>query len=246
MLRRLAFAAALIGTQAAAQDSGWTYSATLYAWAPDTSFSLETPRFAVDGEVDSSDLISALDFAFTGAFTAQNGPIGLVLDVMYFDLSDSNATPGPRFDSATLESQINITNIYAMYQVMGGGANSVDVGLGYRFYQTDNVATLSRAGSDDLSRSTSDNWSDPLIALRYRGDFSDNMYGLLLVDYGGFLGSQSGSDNTWQGLAAFGYRFNDNWSTQVGYRYLQADRSKGANNIDISMSGPVIGFTYSF
>jgi opacity protein-like surface antigen len=242
----LSMLAILAAGQATAQDGGWTYSATLYGWFPGADLTLGTPRGDVSASLSSSDTLNATDFAFMGAITAQGGPIGLVFDAMYFDLSDNTATPGPAFDSATLESQINITNIYALYQVMGGGANSVDVGIGYRFYQTDNAVTLSRAGRDDIGTSSSDNWSDPLIALRYRGEFADNMYGLLLVDYGGFLGSQSGSDNTWQGLAAFGYRFNDNFSAQLGYRYLQADRSKGANNVDVSLSGPVIGVTYTF
>jgi hypothetical protein len=246
MYRAIAVAAALVGSQAAAQGSDWTYSATFYGWVPDAAFSLETPVGNVDGEVAASDLISALDFGFSGVFSAQHGPLGLVADFQYFDMSDSDATHGVLFDSARLESKLTVSNIYALYQVAGNATQSFDIGLGYRFYNTDSNLTLSRAGDPDVEGSSSDNWSDPLIALRYRGNFSDQWYGLVMADYGGFLGSQSGSDSTWQGLAAVGYRFNDSWSTQFGYRYLQVERSNGANNIDITMSGPVIGVTFTF
>jgi hypothetical protein len=247
MLRAsVSLVAIMMASQAVAQSNDWTFTTTLYAWTPSVNIAAETPRGTVEGELSFSDLLDATDFAFMGAITAQKGRLGFAADVLYFDLSDSNATPGPAFDSATLESQINVTNIYAMYEVMGGGDNRIDVGIGYRFYQTDNVATLSAAARPDVSASASDNWSDPLIAARYRGTFADNMFGQVLVDYGGFLGSQSGSDLTWQGLATFGYQFNDSWTLQVGYRYLVADRSKGANDIEVNLSGPVVGVSFTF
>lgn len=236
----------LAASQAAAQDNAWSYSATLYGWFPGTKVDVGTPVGSVEGEVSASDALQELDFAFMGAFTAQRGRLGLIGDLIYFDLQDENATPGPLFSDAKVESQITITNAYLTYEVFGNDANRVDLGVGARFYNVDTDVTLSEGAAPEAEFTGGDDWIDPLIAVRYRGRFAENWFGTAMLDTGGFIGS--GSDFTWQGLATIGYRFNDRFSMQAGYRYLESNRDDedDGTEIDIEMSGPVVGVSYTF
>ena len=73
---------------AAAQD-GWSFAASPYVWLPGFSTSAETGRGTVDIDKSTSDAVSDLDFAFMGAFEARSGRWGLILDLIYTDLSTS-------------------------------------------------------------------------------------------------------------------------------------------------------------
>lgn len=243
MRSTLSVLAIMLAGQAAAQDA-WTYTATVYGWFPDTRVSVDAPAGSIDGELDFDDAFQALDFAFMGAFTAQRGRLGVTSDFLFFDLNDSSEAPGPAFGEAQVETAITISNAYLTYEVLGGGANRIDLGVGARLYDVDTDVTLSAGAAPEAEFSSSDNWVDPLIAVRYRGEFAENWYGTALLDTGGFFGG--GSDFTWQGLATIGYRFNDQFSMQAGYRYLESRRDEGDGEIGIEMSGPVVGLSYTF
>ena len=72
---------------------------------------------------------------------------------------------------------------------------------------------------------------------------TDAWFAPVLVDYGDLGG---GSDTSWQTLATVGYQFNDRWSVQGGWRYL--DFEKRINRVDVGteLSGPILGFTMRF
>ena len=56
-----------------------------------------------------------------------------------------------------------------------------------------------------------------------------------------------GSDSTYQVLATVGYRINDKWAVQGGYRYSDIDKGEDdASDLNISLSGPIIGAVYRF
>ncbi|WP_253285072.1 hypothetical protein [Ruegeria sp. HKCCD6119] len=82
-------------TTAAAQQSDWSYEATIYLFMPETETSLSTPMGTLDGTLSFSDALENLDFAFMGAFSATDGRWLILADYNYTDLSFSNSTPGP-------------------------------------------------------------------------------------------------------------------------------------------------------
>lgn len=64
---------ASMATAASAQQSDWSYEATIYLFMPETETSLGTPMGTLDGTLSFSDALENLDFAFMGAFSATNG-----------------------------------------------------------------------------------------------------------------------------------------------------------------------------
>ena len=69
---------------------------------------------------------------------------------------------------------------------------------------------------------------------------------LSLTGYGDIGGFGVGSDFTWQAIAALDWRVSEKSSASVGYRWIQIDYDAGRANIDLNMSGPIIGASLRF
>ena len=93
-----------------------------------------------------------------------------------------------------------------------------------------------------LSSSASESWVDPLIAARFIVPMSEKWFATAFLD----LGGTGSNDNTWQAFASVGYRFNERWSTQLGYRYLDIEKEIGGEDASIELYGPLIGVTARF
>jgi hypothetical protein len=78
---------------AAAQDSGWQFALSPYAWVPGIGTSVETAWGTVEVDKSGRDVLSKLDLAFMGAFEARQGRWGLNADLFYANLSQSRLTP---------------------------------------------------------------------------------------------------------------------------------------------------------
>ena len=65
------------------------------------------------------------------------------------------------------------------------------------------------------------------------------------MDVGGF-GIGDSSDLSWQAFGAVGYRFNETWSAELGYRYLSIEREIDNSHVTLDMYGPVLGVTARF
>jgi hypothetical protein len=64
-----------------------------------------------------------------------------------------------------------------------------------------------------------------------------------LTDVGGF---GAGSELTWQALGTVTYRATDWLDLRAGYRHLGVERSRNRTDIDVGLSGPIVGALYRF
>lgn len=230
---------------ASAQDNDWTYTATIYAWVPDLGGTVGTPFGDVEFEGGGSDIISTLDMAFMGTFEARNGRWGILGDAMYADLSDSEPAPfGALHSSADMSVKLGVLSGYGLYRVVENTNVKVDLAAGLRYYAMDIDVDLS-AGTLPASNviSASESWVDPLVGMRASYKFSDNWSLSGAADIGGF---GIGSDLTWQAIATIDYNFNQKWSARLGYRYLEIDKPVNGIDVELRLSGPIIGATYHF
>jgi opacity protein-like surface antigen len=245
MRKLLATVGLLAASPVAAQD--WTYSGSLYLWFPQTNITADTPLGTVEGELSISDALQDLDFAFMGALEARNGPWGFIGDFIYMDLSTSADTPrGLAFSQATVDVKMTMLSAYGMYRLQENEQTSFDVGIGARSYWSDIRTSFSGNLAATRVFETDDQWVDPLLAARFKANFSDDWYGALFLDGGGF---GVGSDSTFQAIATVGYRINDRWAVQGGYRYLSVDKENDEGtetDIDVDFSGPILGAVYNF
>lgn len=235
-----------LGLPAAAQEAaeGWTFGLTPYVWVPGFSTSVGTSRGTVDVDTSGSDALSNLDMAFMGALEARKDRWGLILDLLYTDLSSSASTPlGRVWSKANVDTRLTAFSVYAGYRALQNERGFVDLLVGGRFYSLDVDMKLEPGRARGRSYDLSADWSDPLIGARGRYDFTDRWFATASADYGGF---DSGSDSTWQAIGTVGYQFNEKWSAQGGWRYMAIEKEIDGLDVEVDLSGPILGFTYRF
>ena len=95
----------------------------------------------------------------------------------------------------------------------------------------------------------SEEWVEMIVGGRIRFDVFENLAIGVRGDIGGF-GIGSGSDLTWNVVAGIDWRFRENMSLKIGYRYMEIDyeRHSGSEKfgLDAQMKGPIIGLTITF
>ena len=175
---------------------------------------------------------------------ARYGKWGVIGDVVYADLSTEEDTPfGLRFDDATVETRVTALSGYVVYRAYETDRVMVDVGGGFRAFGVSLDIGLNFAGSRPASDASDDEtWAVPLVAARVILPFNKSWFATAFAD-GGLTSDET---NTWQVFGSVGYRFNERWSTQLGWRYMELEQEVGGQDVSIGLSGPVIGVTARF
>jgi hypothetical protein len=235
-------ALAFIATGANAQD--WSYQATLYGWLPGLSGSVDTRFGTIDFEPEGGgDSMIALKAGFLGTFTARRGPFSLTADVLYASLEASGDAPlGLLYSGATVSQDLMAISGYGFYRVVDTPQTSLDLGAGFRSFDLALGVELGGEALPPASQDIDASWTDPLLAARVGYDISDRWFVHGFADWGGTLSG----DRTWQAYGGLGYRFNDNWSTELGYRHMEIAKKVGGARVDLALDGGQIAVSYSF
>ena len=235
-------AAALLAPLAASAQSDWRYRATVYGWTAGLDLAAGTSRGTVEGDLSIGDLLENLNFAFMATAEARYGPWGIIGDFVYADIELDNAVPpnSGGYTGAVVDSDLTVGSIYGTYRVHETSQLSVDLGVGLRWMDVSVSTTLTPGPVNAVN---ADDWTDVVAAIRLRSDFNDRWYGVAFADVGGGL---DGDSSSWQVMAAVGYKFSPMWSAELGYRYLSISNTINGNDLDLDMSGPLIGVTARF
>lgn len=226
-----------------AQEADWSYRSTLYLWFPGMSASVETPDGTIDGDLSASDALSNLDMGFMGTFAAQHGNWVLWTDLLYTDLGASEATPhGILWDEARVEQKLTALTAYALYDVNPEPAVQVALGAGARYFDFSMTTSLSGGSTARIKNQTNESWIVPVLAAQVYAPLNDHWFLDGFADWG----SAGGGTETWQIYAGAGYKFNEQWSTQLGYRYMDFSKEIEGNDVQTGLSGVVAGVTFAF
>lgn len=227
---------------ASAQQSDWSYEATVYLFMPETEVSQETARGTVEGTLSFSDALSNLDLAFMGAFGATNGRWSLLADYNYTDVSFGTDTPGEASSGLETSLTTQFFSGYVGYRAYTTDTSFVDLVGGFRWFRTQTDFIVLPGTAPGRSINVDESWTDPVIGFRARVAFNDRWSGTGFFDYGGF----SSDSETWQVLLTADYEINERWLIRGGYRYISFDHEINGNDFKFSQSGPMIGATYRF
>ncbi|HOW55629.1 MAG TPA: hypothetical protein PLR60_13380 [Syntrophorhabdaceae bacterium] len=186
---------------------------------------------------------------------AQNGKFGLFLEPMYSRMRVDGTFVRQRVPNLPAIPR-DLTLAYEQWTVEAGGFYQVGkwrVGENKDEWVTLDVLATARFWSIkvDLDTSTiinpgrSNSWVDPIVGARLNIDLSKKVIMNLRVDIGGF---GVGSDFSWNGLAAIGYRFNEYITALVGYRALYVNYKSGTSKAryEETLHGPIMGLAFSF
>lgn len=229
---------------AAAQDTGWEVTVSPYVWAPGISTSIETRFGTIEPEADISDVLSAADFVLMSIIEARRGRWGLIGDLVYADLSESQDAPlGGLFSRASADAEMWIASGYAAYRVHEDARMSADLLGGFRAVRADLDVALAPGALPGRRFDLGESWIDPVVGGRVQFALDDRWSAMAMADIGG---SGGGSDRTWQAIATVGYQINDRWSVHGGWRQLSIEKDMDGRDVDIDLSGPVLGVKARF
>ncbi len=206
--------AAALPVASVAQETDWTFTLTPYVWIPGVTTAFGTERGSFTADRSGGDALSDLDFAFMGTFEARRGKWGMVVDLIYADLSAKEDTPfGVLFDGATVETRVATLSGYVAYRVYEDAAVAADLLGGVRGYSVELDLSLDAGRLPGEGTRLSEDWLNPLIGGRVGFRFNDRWTVVVAADVGGFEG---GADSTWQALATVGYHLDDHWAVRAG------------------------------
>lgn len=241
-MRSLVAAALIVPALAAPASAGdWRFTVSPYLWLPGLDTSVSTPRGDFDLSMTASEVLSDFDAGFMGYVEARNGPWALALDFIYSDLSDSRELSG-NWSRVSASNQLTALTLYGEYRAVDTGLTSLDLMAGARYYDLDFRLSLAPGKAPGFSQPVGESWTDPVAGLRLRHAFSERWFSTLVADVGGF----SGDSSSWQVFGSVGYRIGEAWSVQGGWRHMSISRDLGTTDLDIDLSGPVFGASYSF
>jgi opacity protein-like surface antigen len=246
-MRASALTCAAIGLLAAgaasAQTAGWSGQATIYGWLPVINGSQEGPDGEPLIELDSADVLSALDMAFMGNAQFQRDRFGFFLDAVYAQLSTDGEWIQERVSTET-KTRLGLYTAAVTWRVHEDARGFLDVYGGARHFDTRVEFEIGSANLGEASFSKNLNWTDAIVGLRGRVNLNDRWSLNGFADYGGFDGAD---DQSWELYAGANYSFSHRWEGVLGYRYVSIQKKvTDRASLDIDLQGPVLGVTYKF
>lgn len=245
----------------AAENEPWQFGASIYFWFPDisgqTSFSRNTG--GGDFEVGIDQILDNLEFALMGAFDARRGRWGVLTDLIYMDVGNSNSgvrdatiggtrIPVGASGDVQLDLESRIVTLAGYYRTFHRPEFTMDVLGGVRYLDVEQKATWSITGNvgsipvidrSGTANASLENW-DAIVGVKGRLRFGADSF--WFAPYYLDIGTGD-SDLTWQGIAGIGYAFS--WGeTVAAWRYLSYDLSSGSAIADVNFNGPLVGVTF--
>lgn len=231
-------------TQQMETEGGWTVTITPYFWATSLSGDLSVLNLpTVHTDASFGDIWDHLDFAVMAMGEARNGRYSLFTDVIYSDLSGNAATPrGILADEANIDSKTFAGLLGAGYSVLADDQGYLDIVGGIRVWSAETTITLRGGVLDGRQESDDATWVDAMAGVRGMYEITPNIFltGWALVGAGA-------ADLDWDVSASIGYKFNERFSSTIGYRGLGVDYDNGDGfKFDVVEHGPMVGLSVRF
>jgi hypothetical protein len=226
---------------AAEGGAGWDWSVTPYVWATTVSTDLKTdvPPFPGSTESDFGSIISKLDGAFLIHVEGQGDNFGMLADFIYIGLGDDRS-------GSVFETQADIdARVFELAAVWSPGEQrykGVEVLAGLRYIDVGLDVTIDPAGGL-LSPAIIDagsSYTDAMLGARYAWDASERWGMSVRGDL-----SFGETEGAWSAAAIAQYRMKTG-AWQFGYRHMEVSLEPFDNEVDLVMSGPVIGYSFRF
>jgi len=221
--------------------SEWNHSLIVYLLAPAIDGKVGVGPIDADIGIDPNTVLTSLHAGFLGAWSAEKGDWGMLLDIIYMDLNEAFQLPGGLMSGEIGFTQL-VTGLYGQYRV----TNSLQLMAGVMY--TDVSLKFPPDGPPQLGYlKTGDSWADPVVGLRYAMPISERWSFDGFGQVGGF---GVNADLVWQLAGSFSYRMTERSHFTAGYRYMDFDYDSGNGvdrfKFDIVEHGPALGFRFNF
>ena len=219
------------------EESNWQFNlAPFYLWAISIDGDLGIRGRTANASIDFSNVWDNLQGVFTVRFNGlYKNKIGFVFDYNYLDLGKEKVSDLVNVDAGFKSQIVNLAGTYRLID----GPHVLDGVAGIRYTKLDAEVDFNNL---QISLDGNQDWTDPIVGLRYDYQLADQWTLRLYGDIGGFGVS---SDFTWQGLAMIDFQPWKNVAIAAGYRAIGTDYETGSGNdkftYDATVHGPVVG-----
>ncbi len=236
-----------------ARGAEWEWAVTPYLWGSDIAVdaALDGQQIA-GGDLDFSDLLDKLDFAFQLHLEGRKGRAGLFGDFTYLSAGDSETVPAnPPLPGGTEVETDSETMLFEVagtfrpisedvpFELIGGlRAISLDLSLDIMLPSPLDV-TLSGDAGDTLY--------DVFVGARYYAPLGENFMFSIRGDV-----ASGDTDFSWNVQGVLGWMFGarDQFGLLVGYRHMEMELESSLDGLDVevtqTMTGPMAGFMFRF
>ena len=230
--------------QQAGTSDEWQISFTPYLWMVNYSGTQTIGQITVPLEIDFSDLVDRLKFAFAAHSEASKGRWGGIFDFNYAAIGDNQVLTTPLGETADFNFDMFYLDLLAFYR-LPYDRHSFDILLGtrYRNLKFDLRFTSGLNPSFDVG------WWDPLVGVRYIAKLHPEKLDVIV---NGRVGGFDVGGSQFTGEFSVGVKINltPRISMPVFYRYLhvQYEEGSGANffNYHANEQGLLIGLGFTF
>lgn len=208
-----------------AHEESWRFTVEPYLWVA----SLAGEGRTNDSSPVEVDVVGDLNAALPLSFRADppGGGFSLRLDGLYARWRDDQGSLRTETEVWIVEGGVGLP--VAEHLELTAGLRLVGLGFDVEL------------GAIDGDEQTS--FVDPWIGARSEVALGDEWALHLVGDVGGF---GLGSDLSWQGLAYVGWRPNERWRIDLGYRAIGVDFEDSGLEYDLVAYGPVLGVGWGF
>lgn len=232
-------------TSLASPDRDFSVIVAPYVWIPNVAGDIRLGAQGIPLDLDAGDLLDVFEFGglIRGEVRHKSG-WGLSVDYIFADLGT-----GVDIVVGDVDADIDagILEIAAIRR-FESGADAIDIYAGIRRWDAD-VDLVVDTFFFDGNITTGDQWTDPMVGVRYLHPLSERWRLIAQGDIGGF---GVGSDFSWNAALGVSLAISDRSQIQIVYRTLNVDRESpgiGASSpvdLDLTIQGPLIGFASRF
>lgn len=234
--------ATLPSSALAAQGEGWDWMVTPYVWAVSIDTDLQRtapPEGGVSSDNSFNDVLDKFDGAFLIHAEGHGDRFGIFTDFIYLGLADDH--DHPRFHTES-DLDARLFEIAGVWSPGGDRDQGLDAFAGLRYIDVDLSVEFDpeNPAFNSTTFDGSDSFNDFMLGARYTWSLSDR-WGVTLRGDGSF-GSTEG---TWNASALASYRMEHGvWL--FSYRYLTGELDMGDTDVEINLSGPMVGYGFTF
>jgi hypothetical protein len=230
----------------AAGETEWLVAP--YIWLPHVTLDKVSDGSSGGGGVSGSNLLDKIDAAGMIRIEAAKNRWGVTLDYIFLGLSDEamgELPPPPGIDvNVRADVDIDVVELGGFYRPSGADSG-VDYLAGFRNISVDETLLATPSFGPTQRFDSDSDFTDFFLGARYMHRFAQNWDFTIRGDYG--FGDSEGSLNV---LTSIGYRFNQLFALQLGYRYFNIEFEgtvDGAKEeTEIGLKGPYLGFVFRF
>jgi hypothetical protein len=240
----LGAAAGSLAAQSPAKQP-WENTVTLYGWGAAMSGTQGIGPLTATVDIPFSEILDHLKMGAMLNYMGRGQTWVTGADFIYMKLGQDATTPG-----GTTVAEVKLKQW--LFEVDGGYRVLpwMDALIGVRVPVIEAEVVPDVNFPNASEKSASETWFAPLIGVRVFLPVTKHLTVIGRGDLGGF--QIGGTNTTWQAAGYLNYKFGRHFSTELGYRALNADYATGTPGqpgyflYDITNYGGLLGLSYTF